>query len=153
MWRSLVIRLDAFQFQRFHCARLALDIFFQPLQQFALLNDDAVQLLDLMFEMCDMRFEFFGAPGMFVCHAAILPARRREVETVSCLVGMARCAFPDRSGAQGGTNMESAHFLRSIPWPDAALGDADGAARRPYQFGQNQIADCAAPSFSQSYSK
>ena len=80
MRRLLVVRLDAFQFQGFHRARLALNLFFQPLQQFPLLDDDAVQLLDLMFEMCDMRFEFFGAPGMFVSHAAILPARRREVE-------------------------------------------------------------------------
>jgi hypothetical protein len=61
---------------------LALDIFFQALQQLALFDDHAVQLLDLVFEMREARFEFFSAPGIFVCHAAILPARRREVETV-----------------------------------------------------------------------
>jgi len=82
MRRLDVVGLDAFEFQRFHCARLALDFFFQPLQQFALLDDDAVQLLDLVFEVRDVRFKFFSAPRMFVCHAAILPTRRREVETV-----------------------------------------------------------------------
>ena len=82
MRRLDVVRLDAFQFQRLHRAGLALDFFFQPLQQLALLDDDAVQLLDLMFEMREVRLQFFGAPGIFVCHAAILPARRREVETV-----------------------------------------------------------------------
>ena len=83
MRRLLIVRLDAFKFQRFHRARLPLDIFFQALQQFALLDDDAVQLLDLMFEVREVRLQFFSAPGMFVCHAAILPMRRREVETAS----------------------------------------------------------------------
>jgi hypothetical protein len=83
MRRFLIIRLDALQLQRFHRARLALDIFFQALQQFALLDDDAVQLLDLVFEVREVRFKFFGAPGIFVCHEKILPAPPPEVETVN----------------------------------------------------------------------
>jgi hypothetical protein len=82
MWRLGDVRFDALQLERFHRARLALDFFFQALQQFALFDDDAVQLLDLVFEMREVGFELVGAPGMFVCHAAILPARHREVETV-----------------------------------------------------------------------
>jgi len=79
----LVVRLDAFQLQRFHRARLPLDIFFQALQQFALLDDDAVQLLDLMFEMREVGLQFFSASGIFVSHAMILPAPPPEVEAVN----------------------------------------------------------------------
>ena len=82
MRRLEIVRLDAFQFNRLHRGRLALNFLLQSLQPFALLDDDAVQLLDLVFEVRDVRFKFFSAPRMFVCHAAILPARRREVETV-----------------------------------------------------------------------
>ena len=89
MRRLRVVGLNAFQFQRFHRARLPLDFLFQTLQQFALLNDHAVQLLNLVFEMREVRLQFFGAPGMFVCHAAILPARRREVETVKVKTAVA----------------------------------------------------------------
>ena len=83
MRRFLVVRLDTFQFQRLHGSGLALDFLFQPLQQFALLNDDGVQLLDLMFEVREVGLQFFGAPGIFVCHGMILPAPPPEVETVN----------------------------------------------------------------------
>ena len=78
-----MVGLDALQFQRLHGGGLALNFLLQAFQQFALLDDDAVQLLDLMFEVREVRLQFFSAPGMFVCHAAILPMRRREVETAS----------------------------------------------------------------------
>ncbi len=77
------VRLDALQFQRLHGGGLPLDFFFQPLQQFALLNDHAVQLLDLMFEMREVRLQPFGASGIFVCHGTNLPLHRREVEPVN----------------------------------------------------------------------
>ena len=79
----LVVRLHTLQFQRLHGGGLPLDFLFQSLQQLALLDDHAVQLLDLMFEMGEVRLQPVHASGIFVCHAAILPARRREVETVN----------------------------------------------------------------------
>ncbi len=85
MRRLGVVAFDAFQFQCFHRARLPLDFFFQTLQQLALLDDDAVQLLDLMFKVREVGFNFFGAPGIFVCHENILPAPSPEVEAVNDL--------------------------------------------------------------------
>jgi len=76
---------DAFKFQGFHRGRLALDFLFQSFQQFVLRGHYVVQLLDLMFEMRDVRFEFFHPPGHFICHENILPARRPEVEAVNYL--------------------------------------------------------------------
>ena len=66
MRRLLVIRLDALQFHRLHGCGLPLDFFFQSLQQFALLEKHAVHLLDLMFEMREVRLQPVGAPGIFV---------------------------------------------------------------------------------------
>ena len=83
MRRFGVVGFDAFEFQRFHRVRLAMDFFFQSLQQFALLDDDAVQLLDLMFEVREAGFQFFGASGIFVGHENILPAPPPEVEAVN----------------------------------------------------------------------
>jgi hypothetical protein len=83
MRRLLVIRLDALQLHRLHRGGLALDFLFQPVQQPALLDDHAIQLLDLVFEMRKVRFKHFHPPGIFVCHESILPARRREVEAVN----------------------------------------------------------------------
>ncbi len=78
MRRFDVVGFDALQFQSFHGGGLALDFLFQPLQQLALLDHDAVQLLDLVFEVGEVGFQFFGAAGMFVCHKIILPRRRRK---------------------------------------------------------------------------
>jgi hypothetical protein len=80
MRRSGIGSFDALQFQRFHRGRLALDFFLQALQQFVLRGHHVVQLLDLMFEVGDVRFEFLHPPGQFICHEKILPACRREVE-------------------------------------------------------------------------
>lgn len=55
MRRLLDIRLDAFQFQRLHGSGLALNLFFQTFQQFPLFNHNAVQLLNLVFEMSNVR--------------------------------------------------------------------------------------------------
>ena len=82
MRRFLAVRLDALNFQGFHRPGLALDFFFQPLQQLGLFHHDAVQLLDLMFEVREVGFQFISPPGIFVSHAAILPAPPAEVETV-----------------------------------------------------------------------
>jgi len=80
MRRLLVVRLDALQFQCLHGGGLALDLLFQALQQFALLDDDAIQLLDQAFKMRGVRFKFFKAPGIFICHAVILPTQPGKVE-------------------------------------------------------------------------
>jgi len=80
MRRLGVVRLDALQFQRFHGAGLALDFFLQALQQFTLLDDDGVQLLNLMLEVGEVGFEFVGAPGIFFSHETILPPPPPEVE-------------------------------------------------------------------------
>ena len=66
---------DALQFQSFHRGRLALDFFFQSFQQFVLRGHHIVQLLDLMFEMRDVQFEFFNPFRDFICHERILPGR------------------------------------------------------------------------------
>jgi hypothetical protein len=68
MRRLGIVVLDAFQFNRFHCGRLALDFFLQAFQQFVLPSDNIVQLLDLMFEMGDVRFKLLNPLGNFVCH-------------------------------------------------------------------------------------
>ena len=83
MRRLLVVRFDAFQFDRLHGSGRPLDFFFQALQQFALLEKHAVHLLDLMFEVCEVRLQPVGASGIFVCHGTNLPPRRREVEPVN----------------------------------------------------------------------
>ena len=50
------------------------------------------------------------------------------------MVGMARRAVPARSKAEGGTNVVGHAPRFSVASPDATLGDADGAAHRPYPF-------------------
>ena len=85
MRRLGIVRLDVFQFNCFHRGRLALDFLLQSLQQFVLPGHHVVQLLDLMFEMGDVRFEFFNPLGNFICHKNILPVRRPEVEAVNYL--------------------------------------------------------------------
>ena len=77
----LDVALDALQFHGLHGGRLALDFFLEPFQQFALLDDHAVELLHLMFQVREVGFESFDAAGIIVCHAGILPAAHREVET------------------------------------------------------------------------
>jgi hypothetical protein len=69
MRRLGIVRLDAFQFNRFHRGRLALNFLLQSFEQFILPGHHVVQLLDLMFEMRDVRFKFFHPPGHFICHA------------------------------------------------------------------------------------
>jgi len=83
MRRLLVVRLDAFQFQRLHGGGLALGFFFQPLQQFILRDEHAIQLLDLVLEMREVRLQPVNASGIIVCHGTNLPPRRREVEPVN----------------------------------------------------------------------
>ena len=51
--------LDAFQFHGFQHAGLALHLFFQELDEFALIGQHFIQLLDLVFEVGDMRFKLF----------------------------------------------------------------------------------------------
>ena len=69
MRRLLVVRLDALQFQILHGGGLPLHFFFEALQQFALFDDDAVQLLDLMLKVREVGFELVGAAGLCVSHA------------------------------------------------------------------------------------
>ena len=80
-----IVRLDAFQFNRLHRGRLALDFFFQALQQFVLSGHHLVQLLDLMFKVGNVRLKFFQPLGQFIWHEIILAADCREVEPVNYL--------------------------------------------------------------------
>ena len=68
MRRLLHVGLDAFKLQRLHGAGLPLNFLFDPVQQFALLYDHAIQLLDLMIEVCKVRFQPVHALGVFVWH-------------------------------------------------------------------------------------
>jgi hypothetical protein len=56
MRRLVRVGFDAFQLQRLHGAGLPLNFLSEPVQQFALLYDHVVQLLDLMIEVCKVRF-------------------------------------------------------------------------------------------------
>ena len=51
--------LDAFQFHGFQHAGLALHLFFQELDEFALIGQHFVQLLDLVFKVGDVRLKLF----------------------------------------------------------------------------------------------
>ena len=68
MRRLLHAGLDTFQFLRLHSVGVPLNFLSEPLQEFALLNDDAVQLLHLMFEVRKVCFEPVHALGIFICH-------------------------------------------------------------------------------------
>jgi len=59
MRRARVVGLDPFQFHGFQDVGLALDLLFQVFHQFGLADDDIVQLFDLVFQVGDVRFEFF----------------------------------------------------------------------------------------------
>ncbi len=78
-----VVGFDAFQLQRLHGGGLSLDFFFQPLQQFALLDDDRIQLLDLVFKVGQVCLQLVHAPGIFVCHETNLPGPPPEVEAAN----------------------------------------------------------------------
>ncbi len=73
MRRFLHVGLNTFQFQRLHGAGLPLNFLLKPIEEFALLNDHAVQLLDLMLEVRIVRFQSVYALGVYVCHPGILP--------------------------------------------------------------------------------
>jgi hypothetical protein len=73
MRRLLYVGLHAFQLQRLHGAGLPLSFLAEPVQQFSLLYDHAVQLLHLMLEVRKVRFQPVYALGAFVCHPGILP--------------------------------------------------------------------------------
>ena len=66
MRRFLDVGLDALQFHGLHGGGLALDFLLETLQQLALFNDDAVQLLNLVFEVRKVQFNFLQAAGIFV---------------------------------------------------------------------------------------
>jgi len=53
------------------------------------------------------------------------------------MVGTSRCDVPARQLSEGGTTVVWAESFRTFgeASPDAALGDADGAARHPYHAG------------------
>ena len=96
MRRPDVVVLDAFQLQRFKHARLSLHLFFQQLNELVLAGHDLVQLLDLMFEMRDVRLDALESFGNFIVHAGegsqFLPA----TPTTSILAGS-----PTRSKRSG----------------------------------------------------
>lgn len=68
MRRLGIVRLDAFQLHRLHRSGLALDFLLQAFHQLALLDDDVVELLHLMFQVRDVGFELFKTLGNFVGH-------------------------------------------------------------------------------------
>jgi hypothetical protein len=73
MRRLLHVGLHTFQLDRLHDAGLPLRFLFEPVQEFSLLNDDPVQLLDLMLKVSKVRFQLLYALGVFVWHPWILP--------------------------------------------------------------------------------
>ena len=83
MRRLLDVRFDALQFQRLHGGGLPLDFFFHPVKQLALLDDHAVHLFDLVFEVREVGLELVHPPGIFVCHENNLPVPPPEVEAVN----------------------------------------------------------------------
>ena len=81
--RPDVVVLDALHFHGLEQARLPLHLFFQNLDEPALVGHHRAHLLDLVFEVGDMRLQFFKPPGGFICHERILPGDGREVEAVN----------------------------------------------------------------------
>jgi hypothetical protein len=67
------VGFDAFEFDGFHGGALALDFFFEPLDEFVLGDEDAVQLLDLMFEVREVGFQLVEASGSLIVHAVVVP--------------------------------------------------------------------------------
>ena len=86
------VRLDAVQLHRFHRVGLALDFPLQAFEQFALLDDHAIQLLELVFEVGTVQFQFLKAPGLFIRHGPNLPQPAPFVELAA--------ANPTRGGAK-----------------------------------------------------
>jgi len=80
MRRFLLVPLDALQFQRLHGGGLPLDLLLQVREQFALRNDHAVQLFDLVLKVRHQRFEFVHTMGIFFGHAGSLPMALPKVE-------------------------------------------------------------------------
>jgi hypothetical protein len=52
--------------------------------------------------------------------------------TIISVVGTLRYGVPARNPVQGGTNVVKCAFCQCVPSPDAAPGNGDRAARRPY---------------------
>jgi hypothetical protein len=48
------------------------------------------------------------------------------------VVGTLRCGVPARNTVKGGMNVVKCAFYQCVPSPDAAPGNGDRAARRPY---------------------
>ena len=63
-----VIGFHSVKFDALHDAGLALQLLFQTLQQLALLDHDFVQLVDMAFQMGDVRFEMLHSLNKFVVH-------------------------------------------------------------------------------------
>lgn len=66
------VGLDALQLHGFHGGRLPLDLAFQALQQLALLDDDSVQLLELVFEVGEVGFQSLYAAIAVISHDLVL---------------------------------------------------------------------------------
>jgi hypothetical protein len=68
MRRFGIVVLDAFQFQSFEHARLALCLLFQNFDELALPGHHVVQLLNLMFKVGDVRFDALESLQGFIVH-------------------------------------------------------------------------------------
>ena len=66
MWRFGIGGFNAFQFDGVQCPPLLLELLFQMFNCLALFDDYFVQLINLMFEMRDVRFKSFDALDGFV---------------------------------------------------------------------------------------
>jgi hypothetical protein len=69
MRRPDVVVLDTFQFYCFEHTRLPLQLFFQKLDELALPGHDLVQLLNLVFQMRDVRLDALESVGNVIVHA------------------------------------------------------------------------------------
>ena len=72
MRRPGVRGLDAFHLDGFERLPVPLRLFLQLLDEFALPDDDGVELLHLMFEVGDVRLDAFEPLGSFVRHGLLV---------------------------------------------------------------------------------
>lgn len=73
MRRFFVVGLGAFDFEGLHEGGLALGFFADLVEEFALLDDDGVELFEVALEVGHVGFEFFEAGIVWSLHQARIP--------------------------------------------------------------------------------
>jgi hypothetical protein len=87
-----IIRLDAFQLRALKCSGLPLHFFFQSIDEFALLNDDFIHLVNLVFQMSDVGFEALQPFGQFFVHGSFPESSHITAIRQSILLLVPECA-------------------------------------------------------------